>query len=69
VAYDAETQYVGRIEREEEAGVQLETLPKPYWQDRELFEEKKLRCWHLEELSTMLSTLRKAPNPLVAHFT
>jgi len=30
VAYDEEAQYVGQIEREEEGGVQLETLPKPY---------------------------------------
>jgi len=41
VAYDEEAQYVGRIEREEEGGVQLETLPKPYWQYKDLFEEKK----------------------------
>jgi len=41
VAYDEEAQYVGRIEREEEGGVQLEALPKPYWQYKELFEEKK----------------------------
>ena len=43
VAYDEEAQYVGRIEREEEGGVQLETLPKPYWQFAELFEEKKAK--------------------------
>jgi len=30
VAYDEEAQYVGRIEREEEGGVQLEALLKPY---------------------------------------
>jgi len=30
VAYDEEAQYVRRIEREEEGGVQLKTLPKPY---------------------------------------
>jgi len=41
VAYDKEAQYVGRIEREEEGGVQLETLPKPSCQYKELFEEKK----------------------------
>jgi len=41
VAYDKEGQYVGRIEQEEERGVQLETLPKLYWQYKELFEEKK----------------------------
>jgi len=41
VAFDEEAQYVGRIERDEEGGVQLETLPKPYWQYKELFEEKK----------------------------
>jgi len=29
VAYDEEAQYVGWIGREEEGGVQLETLPKP----------------------------------------
>ena len=43
VAYDEEAQYVGRIEREEEGGVQLEALPKLYWQYKELFEEKKAR--------------------------
>jgi len=34
---------VGRIEREEEGGVQLEALPKPYWQYKELFEDKKAK--------------------------
>jgi len=43
VAYDKEAQYVGRIEQEEEGGVQLETLPKPYWQYKELFEETKAK--------------------------
>jgi len=43
VEYNEEAQYVGRIEREEERGVQLETLPKPYWQYKELFEEKKAK--------------------------
>ena len=38
VAYDEEAQYLGSIEREEEGGVQLETLPKPYWPYKELFE-------------------------------
>jgi len=42
VAYDEEEPYVGRIEREE-GGVQLEALPKPYWQYKGLFEEKKDR--------------------------
>jgi len=41
VAYDEEAQYVGRIEREEEGVVQLEALPKPYWQYKDPFEEKK----------------------------
>ena len=41
--YDEEAQYVGRIEREEVGGVQLEALPKPYWQYEELFEEKKAK--------------------------
>jgi len=43
VAYDEEAQYVGRIEREEDGGVQLEALPKPYSQYKERFEEKKAR--------------------------
>ena len=42
VAYDEEAQYVGRIGREDE-GVKLETLPKPYWQYQELFEEGKAK--------------------------
>ena len=43
MAYDEEAQYVGQIEREKEEGVPLETLPKPYWQYKELFEEKKAK--------------------------
>ena len=42
VAYDEKTQYVGRIGREVE-GVWLETLPQPYWQYKELFEEGKAK--------------------------
>ena len=34
---------MGRIEREEEGGVQLEALPKPYWHYKELFEENKAK--------------------------
>jgi len=43
VAYDEEAHYVGRIKREEEGGIQLVTLPKPYWQFKDLFEEKKAK--------------------------
>ena len=43
LAYDEEAQYVGRIEQEEEGGVQLETLPKPYSEYKELFGEKKAK--------------------------
>jgi len=43
VAYDEEGQYVGRIEREGEGRVQLQTLPKPCWLYKELFEEKKAK--------------------------
>ena len=32
MAYDEEGHYVVRIECEEVGGVQLEVLPKPYWQ-------------------------------------
>jgi len=41
VAYDEEAQYIGRIDREDEGGIQWETLPKPYWLYKKLFEEKK----------------------------
>jgi len=68
VAYDEEAQYVGRIERGKERGVQLETLPKPYWQYKELFEEKKAKCWPLEGLSITPSTLKKGPNPHAVRF-
>jgi len=40
VAYEEEAQYVGRIGRKEEGGVQLEAMPKPYWENKELLEEK-----------------------------
>ena len=42
-AYNEDAQYVGWIEREEAGGVELETLPKPYWQYKELYEEKKAK--------------------------
>ena len=32
---------MGRIGREVEEGIQLEALPKPYWQYKQLFEAKK----------------------------
>ena len=41
MAYDEESQYAGRIGQEDERGVQLKTLPKLYWQYKELFKEKK----------------------------
>jgi len=41
VAYDEEAQYVERMEREEEGGVQWKTLPQPYWQYKELLDEKE----------------------------
>ena len=34
---------MGQIVREEEGGVQLETLPEPYWRYKELFEDKKAK--------------------------
>jgi len=41
VPYEEEAQSVGKIEREDKGWIQLETLPKPYWQYQELCEEKK----------------------------
>lgn len=35
--------YVGRIEQQEKGEVQLETLPKPCWQYKELVEEKSAK--------------------------
>ena len=43
MAYDEEVQYVGRLSREEEGGVELENLPKTHWQYKELCEEKKAK--------------------------
>ena len=43
MAYDEEEQYVERIEWEQKGGVQLVTLPKLYWQYKELLEEKKAK--------------------------
>jgi len=41
VAHDEEALYVESIGREEDQGIQLEGLPKPYWQYKKLFEENK----------------------------
>jgi len=43
VAYDKEALCVGWMEREEEGGLQLQTLPKACWQYKEHFEEKKAK--------------------------
>ena len=44
VADDEEAQYVGRIGYENEE-VQLETLPKPYWLYKKLFEKGKAKAF------------------------
>jgi len=41
VAHNEEALYVGRIGQEDEGEIWLETLPKPSWQYKELFEEQK----------------------------
>ena len=64
VAYDKEAQYVGRIEQEEERGVQLETLPKPYWQYKELFEEKKAKMQAPRRTFDHLMNLKEGAEPL-----
>jgi len=41
VAFDEEARMIGRIRSTREEEVQLEELPKPYWQYKELFENEK----------------------------
>jgi len=55
VAYDEEAQYVGRIGREVKKAIQLEALPKPYWQYKQPFEVKK---------ATMLAPQRTFDHPI-----
>jgi len=62
VAYDKEAHYGGRIEREEEGGVPLETLPKPYWQYKELFEEKKTKRLASQRTFDHAINLKQGPN-------
>jgi len=62
VAYHEEAQYVGTIELQEEAGIQMETLPNHIGSIRIFLKRKKLRCCHLEGPSTTPSTLKKGPN-------
>jgi len=64
VAYDEEAQYVGRIEREEQGGVQLETLPKPEWQYKELFEEKKAKMLAARRTFDHAIHLKEGAEPL-----
>jgi len=63
VAYDEGAQYVGRIEREEEGGVQLEALPKPYWQYKERFEEKKAKMLAPQRTFDHAINLKKGAEP------
>jgi len=63
VAYDEEAHYVGRIEREDEGGIQLETLPKPYWRYKELFEEKKVKMLAPRRTFDHASNLKAGAEP------
>jgi len=63
VVYDEEAQYVGRIEQEEEGGVQLETLPKPYWLYKELIEEKKANMLAPQRSFDHASNLKEGAEP------
>ena len=62
VAYDGEAQYVGRIGREE-GDVQLETLPKPYWQYKELLGEKKVEMLASRRTFDYTSNLKEGAKP------
>ena len=55
---------MGRIEREEEGGVQLETLPKSYWQFKELFEEKKAKILAPRRTFDHAINLKEGAEPL-----
>jgi len=63
VAYDGEAQYVGRIGREE-GDVQLEILPKPYWQDKELLGEKKVEMLAQRRTFDYTINLKQGAEPL-----
>ena len=41
VAFDEEATYIGRIGSTRKNAIQLEGLPKPYWQYKELFKDEK----------------------------
>jgi len=63
VAYDEEVQYVRRIEQEEEGGVELETLAKPYWQYKELFKEKNAKMLALRRTFHHAINLKDGAEP------
>jgi len=69
VAYDEEAHDVGRIERVEEGVVQLETLPKPYWQDKELFEEKNVKMLAPRRTFDHAINLSEGAKPVGVRFT
>jgi len=60
--YEEEAQYAGRIGLEEKGGVQLETLPKPCWQYKELFEEKKGKMLAPRRTFDHSINLKEGPN-------
>ena len=41
VAFEEDATYIGRIESTRKDAIQLEGLPKPYWQYKELFKDEK----------------------------
>ena len=57
---------MGRIGREEE-GIQLETLPKPYWQYKELFEEGKVIALTSQRLFDQAIDLKEGVEPPWGH--
>jgi len=69
VAYNEKAQYVGRREPEEESGVQLEAVPKPYWQYKELFEEQKAKMVAPQGAFDHAITLKEGAEPRRVQFT
>jgi len=69
VAYDDEAQYVGWIAGWDEGGIPLETLLKPYWQYKELFEEKKAKMLAPRGMFDHAINLKEGAEPHGVRFT
>ena len=69
VAFEEEATYIGRIGSTRKNAIQLEGLPKPYWQYKELFEDEKGEMLAPRRTIDHTIELKEGATPPRARFT